>query len=71
MAEIRRAGNERLEYICTMLAELRRMSGEGENATLSYLIEMAILEARELSARRNASGKDASGGAGEKRDAVA
>ncbi|MFZ2101324.1 MAG: hypothetical protein WAU86_12245 [Oricola sp.] len=66
MAEIRQADLDRLEYVSTMLAELRRMAACENCGTLSYLIEMAYLEAREVIER-----DDASGRRGDKRDAVA
>lgn len=66
MGEIRREDRERLEYIGAMLAELRRMTDAERYPMLTFLIEMASLEANEIAGKENRSGRGGSG-----RDAVA
>ena len=65
MSDTRQIDHARLEYVSSMLAELRRLSGGDEHPMLSYLIEMAYLEAR------NIIDTDGASGCGDKRDAVA
>lgn len=65
VAETREIDRDRLEYISAMLAELRRMSGDDRHPMLSYLIEMAWLEACAAKESDGASGR------GDQRDAVA
>ncbi|GAB4352027.1 MAG: hypothetical protein Kow0026_09380 [Oricola sp.] len=45
MADTRQIDLERLEYISSMLTELHRLAGGDRHPVLSYLIEMARLEA--------------------------
>ena len=66
MAEIRREDRERIEYISAMLVELLRMTDANRFPVLSYFIEMACLEARQLQ-----DNEDASNDRGKERDAVA
>ena len=66
VAEDRHTDRDRLEYLTAMLAELRRMSGGDEHPMLSYLIEMAWLEARGILDDDGASGRTR-----DKRNAVA
>jgi hypothetical protein len=65
VSDTRQIDCERLEYVSAMLAELRRLSGDDRHPMLSYLIEMAWLEARDII---DSGGKS---GCGDKRDAVA
>jgi len=65
VSDTRQIDHARLEYVSSMLAELRRLSGGDEHPMLSYLIEMAYLEARNIIDTDGASGR------GDKRDAVA
>ena len=66
MVEIRQTDPDRLEYVSAMLAELRQMAGCEECGMLSYLLEMAYIEARDVMERDGASGRGRN-----KRDAVA
>lgn len=65
VSDTRQIDCERLEYVSSMLAELRRLSGGDQHPMLSYLIEMAYLEAR------NIIDSDGKSGCSDKRDAVA
>lgn len=66
MVEIRQTDRDRLEYVSAMLAELRQMAGGEECGMLSYLLEMAYIEARDVMERDGTSGRGRN-----KRDAVA
>jgi hypothetical protein len=44
VSDTRKIDRDRLEYISSMLSELRRLSGDDQQPMLSYLIEMAWLE---------------------------
>lgn len=65
MSYTRQTDCERLEYVSSMLAELRRLSGGDRHPMLAYLIEMAWLEARDII------DNDDKSGCRDKRDAVA
>ena len=64
MSDTRQSDCERLEYVSAMLVELRRLSGGDRHPMLSYLIEMAYLEARDIL-------ENDGSGSGDERDAVA
>lgn len=66
MAELRKEDRDRIEYVGSMLGELLRMTDSGKAPMLSYLIEMAYIEARDVAESGNASGAGRN-----KRDAVA
>lgn len=48
MREALSAKTERLEYVHSMLGQLRRMAAEEEHEMLAYLIEMATTEANDI-----------------------
>lgn len=66
VGDIRREDRERLEYVGAMLGELRRMTDAERYPMLTFLIEMASLEANEITGKENRSGRG-----GSDRDAVA
>jgi hypothetical protein len=65
VSDTRKIDRDRLEYISSMLSELRRLSGDDQQPMLSYLIEMAWLESRAIIDDNGESGRR------DKRDAVA
>ena len=66
VAEDCQMDRDRLEYLTAMLSELRRMAGADDHPMLSYLLEMAWLEARAALDDDGASGRRR-----DKRNAVA
>jgi len=65
VSDTRKIDCDRLEYVSSMLSELRRLSGDDQHPMLSYLIEMAWLESRAIIDDNGESGRR------DKRDAVA
>lgn len=66
MPESRATGADRIEYVADMLMELRRMPDGDRHALLVCLLEMALIEAREL-----LNDNKSTGGGSDERDAVA
>lgn len=48
MREALTAKTAKLEYVHSMLGQLRRMAADEEHEMLAYLIEMACLEANDI-----------------------